>query len=156
MANSNTFDDILHRYLDSLADFLQALQLPEIHSIRREPMQDGSRLLVLGGADDRLNIEAARGELTIEFGESHWHLTPDEDDVSSTLLQCTRDVTKVLLGEWVTYSAWRDGRALGGGCREDIAAILESCQAYFPTADHVVVKRFDVESETYSLRSTDT
>jgi hypothetical protein len=156
MANSNALDDTLHRYLDTLADFLRALQLPEIHTIRREPMQDGTRLLVLGGADDRLNIEAARGELTIEFGESHWHLTPDEDDASSTLLQCTRDVTKVLLGEWVTYSAWREGRALGGGSREDVSTILESCKEYFPTADHVVVKQFGLESETYSLRSTDT
>jgi hypothetical protein len=155
MADSNVHDGNLERYLDTLADFLQALHLPEIHTLRREPMQDGTRLLILGGADDRLNIEAARGELTIEFGESHWHLAPDEDDASSTLLECTRDVMKILLGEWVTYSAWSDGRALGGGVKEDVQRILESCHKYFPSADHVVVKQFGMESETYSPRSTD-
>lgn len=155
MANSNAHDGNLQRFLHTLADFLRALQLPEIHTIRLEPMQDGTRLLILGGADDRLNIEAASGELTIEFGESHWHLTPDEDDASSTLLECTRDVMKILLGEWLTYSAWRDGRALGGGVKENVQRILESCRKYFPNADHVVVKQFGMESESYSLQSTD-
>ncbi|MEI8211907.1 MAG: hypothetical protein WCI02_07145 [Planctomycetota bacterium] len=145
----DTVSEELDRYILSLEEFLRQLKLDRVQSIHQSKTDGVHRLIVKDEWGDSLNVESWNDELTIEFSESHWHIS-QSDDLDSMKLECTLDVLSTLRGEVTTYSAWKSGRALGGGCCFDDSC-LQRCRKSFPTAEEVRVKSFGNEREVHAL-----
>lgn len=115
-----TKQERLNQFLLDLADFLGKYYTgSNLTGVSQETDEGAVRVKLTGPADSVLDLWAYDAEITIEFGETHWHVDDYSDPCCyESIYESVIDaVLDVLNGRLCTYSCWAAGRpCMGGTC----------------------------------------
>jgi hypothetical protein len=114
-----TKQERLNQFLLDLASFLGTYYTGSDIGVFHEMAEGAVRVKLTGPAESVLDIWAYGEEITIEFGECHWHVYDISDPCCYEKIhrQTVDGVLDVLNGRLSTYSCWRQGRIrVGGTC----------------------------------------
>jgi hypothetical protein len=139
-----TDQESLNRFLHILKDFLVGLDLVGIQDVEIKTNNEAVDLKINSQTEDAITLSSENCELTVEFGQSHWHISSYSDplDLDSMKLTCIRDISRILNCEISTYSAWHDDTVLGGGSCTDSKDPITVCKDAFPNANRIIIKSF--------------
>jgi hypothetical protein len=64
----------INRFLDSLGDFVERYYSRAITEVSRHPEDDWIKVVIHGPQDTTIELWSEGAEVTVVFGESHWHI----------------------------------------------------------------------------------
>ncbi|MBD2042960.1 hypothetical protein [Microcoleus sp. FACHB-672] len=104
----------LNQFVRDLCAFIERYYSVGVQSVKVVEMEGWVKGIIEEPTGDALEIQSDREEITIVYGESHWHIDYNEQyqDIYQAAIQ---SVFEVLDGKFLTFSAWAGERALGGG-----------------------------------------
>lgn len=149
----------LNLFVRDFCSFIECYYSLGVQSVNVSEV-DGYVQGVIMEADGGMALEVwtENEEVTIFYGESHWHIDDYNEPCryEEIYRAVVESVFEVIQGEVITYSAWSEGRCLGGGSQ---SARPEEVVTYaartFPEATQVAVKVWGSEKKHHSLRSGD-
>lgn len=104
----------LNQFVRDLCAFIERYYSVGVQSVKIVEMEGWVKGIIEEPTGDALEIESQNQEITLCYGESHWHIDYSEQypEIYQAAIQ---SVFEVLDGKLLTYSAWAGERALGGG-----------------------------------------
>lgn len=152
-------ENILDMFVNDFVKFLQKYYAESFVEITAEQGEFGLVAKIIG-LESVLEIINDGDEITISFGESHWHISDYNTPVDFTnICKNTIDtVFSVLKGELITYSCWDENSCLGGGSfykatEESIRsdAIKSAGDGYFKKARTLKIKYWNSAREEFPV-----
>lgn len=112
-----TKQERLNTFVIELAEFLEKYYSSNIDSISGESNGDWLIQKILGPNDSVIELWTENNEITIIFGEAHWHIYDYNVpcDYESIYENTINGVLSILRGELCTASYWLCGTVKGGG-----------------------------------------
>ncbi|MEO0511082.1 MAG: hypothetical protein AAF065_14625 [Verrucomicrobiota bacterium] len=152
-----TTQERINKFLLELGEFIEKYYSMGVDSVSNETHEDWIKVFINGPAESSIELWSQGKEVTVAFGESHWHIGDYNDPVDlENIYEPTVDsVIEILSGKVGTYSAWNEEKALGGGSYEGetIEAAILASKAHFSKATHLKVKTWANETKTQPVGS---
>ena len=145
----------INKFIEDLGNFLENYYSSSFTSISTEQNNDWLILKIYGQHSSTIELSTEGQEVTICFGQSHWHIDNYDEPVNiNEIYEATiESVLEILQSKIITYSAWSKDRCLGG-CSyigESLEELVEESQSHFQKADELKVKTWNQELKKIRL-----
>ncbi len=141
----------LNQFIKDLGDFLEKYYSSAISDISKEDKDEFIILRIYGVEESKIELWTEGSEVTVIFGESHWHLDDYNDpcNYENIYEDTIESVLEILQQKTVTCSKWEGERCLGGGTffGNSIEEILISERTLFENADEIRIKIWNQKLE---------
>jgi hypothetical protein len=152
-----TKQEKLNQFLLDLADFFGKYYTDSLTDVSTSTDEGAVRVKLSGPADSVLDLWAYDAEITIEFGECHWHVYDTNEPCRYEKIygETMGGVIDVLSGKQNTYSCWAGGRIRRGGtCGETSApSVADAPHMQLEGIDEVRFKTWGKPTEIHLLSS---
>ncbi len=159
-----TEQESLNDFVCDLKEVFKLISLKDsgINEMSVCKIEDYCKFLINGDSSDEIFVSSDSFELTIGFGESHWHINSYSNPlhIDRMKIECIIEILDIINVKTITYSAWCGDRCLGGAkikygdgirCNDDI---VERAEKSFPMATELRIKVFGYEKEVIFLERT--
>jgi len=146
----------LNSFLYSFSDFIERYYSSAVNQVSRHPEDDWIKVVVEGPQGTTIELFSEHAEVTVIFGETHWHIDSYDDPCNmENIFENTIDsVMDILRFRKVSYSCWRGGRCLGGAsCSDDVdeKGLLSAARDFFKDFDEIRIQTWANELKTISV-----
>jgi hypothetical protein len=102
-------------------------------------------LKILSNSLDELLVTSDNCEITICFCQTHWHINTYSDplDIDTMKITCLTNILDIINSNILTYSAWKNGKCLGGSSVKNDIDVIENAKEIFTKADMIKVQSFN-------------
>jgi hypothetical protein len=141
----------LNDFITDLAQFFEMYYSSQIEEISKEKKGDWIIQKIVGPNNSIIEIWTDGPEITISFGESHWHIDDYNDpcDYENIYENTIDSILSILRGDLCTASYWLDGREKGGETItvEDLEKELREEKIPFGKFNEIRIKKWAEETE---------
>ncbi len=135
----------INTFLRDLAIFVEKYYSATIDEIEVQSIDDWIKVIISGSENSSLEIWTSGAEVTILFGESHWHIDEYSDpcDLNMIYSNTIHSLLEILDGELETYSCWAGTTCKGGGSFDSTTEVaIESAKGFFKDFDTIKIKQW--------------
>jgi len=147
--------ELINRFLESLGDFIGQYYSSAVTQVTKHPEDDWIEILIEGPQGTTIVLLSERSEVTVVFGESHWHIDSyDEPCKMESIFEKTiNSVMDILRFKKATYSCWRDGRCIGGASCPDVdeKEVISAARQIFKDFDEIRFQIWACELKTVKV-----
>jgi len=137
----------LNLFLEETCVFIEKYYSSSIADISFEPEEEWVKVVITGEKDSICEISSDGEEITVMFGESHWHLDNylEPCDYSKIYENTIDSILELLKGELVTYSCWVGGETIGGASflKSEVTDITKELSVFFKNTEVVHIKAWN-------------
>lgn len=142
----------IDEFLSSFADFLDRYYCSAITEVVKERQENWLKIRIAGPQGVSMDLWSDGGEVTVIFGESHWHIDSYDTpcNYGSIFESTVESVMDILRSRTSTYSCWRNGKALGGASCEhtEPEEVIAAARKVFKEFDEIRVHAWATELKT--------
>ena len=135
----------LNLFLNGLDEIFRIMNIKKMNiKTTLQSVGDYFEYRISSGANDEILITSDGCELTVCFGQSHWHINTYSHplDIDSMKLDCISSVMGLINSKLLTYSAWHDDKCLGGSSMKSDEDVIKNAIQHFPKANSIKVQSF--------------
>lgn len=139
-----TKQERINSFLRDLAEFFERYYSKGVNDISVIEESDVTNVTITGEYDSSIQLGSWDAEVTIIFGESHWHINNYSEPCDMELIywNTIHIVMSILDGECGTYSCWLDEHHLGGASFFSATQeeIINAAKKYFTKSTSLKIK----------------
>ena len=146
----------LNNFLIDTCSYIEKYYSSSISEISYISIEDWIKVIIVGENDSNCEIWSDGEEITIIFGESHWHIDSYSEPCNfSNIYENTIDsLLQVLNGNLGTYSCWVGGKTIGGASFTKSVGfnVKEIASSFFKDTEVAHIKYWNEELKKISLK----
>ena len=146
----------INGFLSDFADFLERYYSSAITEVVKEPQENWIKIRIAGPQGASMELWSDGGEVTVIFGESHWHIDSYDTPCNfENIFENTVDsVIDILRFKTSTYSCWHSGKTKGGAsCAQiEIEDVIAAARKVFKEFDEIRVQTWATELKTIRVQ----
>lgn len=145
----------INRFLESFGDFIEQYYSSAITQVSKHPEDDWTKIVIEGPLATTIELWSEGAEVTVIFGESHWHIDSYDDPCNMVnIFENTIDsVMDILRFKTASYSCWLGGRCIGGGPCSDVEEkdVISAAHEIFKDFDEIRFQTWKNELRTVKV-----
>ena len=135
----------INQFISTFGDFIERYYSSAVTDITKHPEDDWIKVVIQGPQGTTIELWSEGAEVTVDFGESHWHIDSYDDPCNmENIFENTIDsVLDILRFKTSSYSCWQDGRCVGGAsCSDDFEEkdIISAAREFFKEFNEIRIQ----------------